>query len=139
MLKLPPESVLTNGTTINSEVFRLGVRLAEAEPTDDTVRWILAGAIVTNTDANMQFALKYANELVKLRPDRPIGYATLGWIYFSKWYFEGDKTIVNARKSVSYYRIYLSRKPLSSSSVASAEGKIKMLEDWLKTQTSTKG
>jgi tetratricopeptide (TPR) repeat protein len=108
-----------------SQLKPLGLRLLQRNANDFDVKRGVINLLVAGSKAEQQQALKYAQELVNVYPDRSSSYSSLGWVYDIKFAREKDPAIGD--KAIAAYRkcIALSKNPVTRQSV---EHSIKVIQ-----------
>lgn len=115
---------------LDNRLRKVGERLARRNPKDWDVKHGLIRVLVYTTrleTTEKRQALAYAQELLRLDPKRPKGYADLGTIYYASWMASNNK--LDADKAVSAYKRYIRLVPPDDDSRQLAERIIKRIQE----------
>ena len=81
----------------------VGLRLVKHSPNDLDVKYQMVRILSQSvTSQNNRLALSYANDFVRLRPQRSSSFASLGQVYQDAWYYFGNKA--DATKALVAYQ-----------------------------------
>jgi hypothetical protein len=90
-----------------------GQRLLRRNPNDYDVKfWMIRALNPHTSEEDRTLIVRYAQELVKAKPDRPGSYSSLGFAY--KELFFADKSLSAGDKALKAYRQYYAMIPATA-------------------------
>lgn len=114
--------------TERAELKDVGLRLLQQNPNDYSVKYQASGILtITFTGQDKVLALKYAQDLIQMRPNTADPYGLLGSIYLRSYDQNHTKNKEDGEKAASAYEEYLKRAPANDPWRSQAESLIKSI------------